>query len=307
MTFFVFLFLAIIPLLVDMWTRRPGRESIGRALTWSSIYIASASLFATYLFVAEGADRAGLFASGYVIEKAMSMDNLIIFSAIFAYFGVRPEHEHRILHWGIVGSAVLRMVFIAAGLAAFFIMGRLLDLLFGGFVIITAWKMMGGGESESIDHGARWYIRWTKRIFPVSTEMNGQFFVREPHGLLKRVPSATPLLFCLIAIEFTDIAFAFDSVPAVIGITRDAMLAYSAVMFAVLGLRSLYFVLESLKSHTEYLAKSVTAILYYVGGKMILHGIADITIPTSVTMGVIFGCLLIGGIAGAFVHKTERA
>lgn len=291
MTLLVFLILAIGVMLVDVYTREPGIESLKRSTTWSAIYIASSLVFATYLFVAEGSARATLFLSAYTIEKAMSMDNLIIFGAIFSYFGVRAEHEYRVLHWGIIGSAVLRFVFIAAGLAMTFVFGRILDLAFGAFVIWTAIKMMQSSEPQQIDHNGRWYIRWTIRIFPVSTEMTGRFFIKHRFRLL---PAVTPLFFCLLAVEFTDIAFAFDSVPAVIGLTRDTMLAYSSVMFAVLGLRSLYFVLEALKRYTESLSHAVMVILCFVGGKMLVHGLTGYDISAQVTLGFIVGCLLVG-------------
>lgn len=295
MTLIVFILLALLPILADLYSRRPGVESLSRATTWSMIYISSAMVFAAYLFLFEGPNRAGLFLSAYTIEKAMSLDNLIIFTTIFAYFGVKPEHEHRVLHWGIAGSAVLRFVFIAAGLVMFFVFGRVLDLAFGAFVCWTAYKMLTGdaGDGE-IDHEKRWYIRWTRKIFPVSTQMNGQFFVRDRVGPLNRVPCVTPLLFCLIALEFMDIAFAFDSMPAVIGVTRDPMLVYSAVMFAVIGLRSLYFVLEALKRYTAALGQSVIAILGFVGGKMMVHGIFGYEIPVRWTMGVIVMTLVAG-------------
>lgn len=295
MTILALLALAFIPVVIDMWTRRPGEESVSRAVAWSSIYVLSALTFALYLFLMVGQAPASLFLAGYVTEKALSMDNLIVFAATFAYFGVKGEYQHRVLHWGIIGSAVLRLIFIAVGLAAFFMLGRILDLLFGFFVIWTAWKMMGGSDDAGeIDHSKRWYIRWSNRLFPAVPDMDGRFIVRIQRGPLQRCPAATPLLFCLIAIEFTDIAFAFDSVPAVIGITRDAVLAYSSVMFAVVGLRAMYFVLEALKRYTQWLGTAVTTILYFVGGKMVLHAVTGIDIPPMATLAVIGACLAIG-------------
>lgn len=302
MTILVFILLAFGPLLVDLYHRRVEREPLGRAVKWSAIYISGAILFFLYLLLAEGPARASLFVSAYTIEKAMSMDNLIVFSAVFAYFGVRPEHEYRVLHWGIIGSAVLRLIFIGAGLIAFFVFGRILDLLFGIFVIWTAWKIFAAGNEEvDIDHHARWYIRLVKHAFPVSTVMNGQFFVKRT-GILDRVPAATPLLFCLIAIEVTDIAFAFDSMPAVIGITRDTVLAYSAVMFAVVGLRSMYFVLAALKRYTDSLSAAVMGILCFVGVKMVIHGLLNVELPAWVTLFVIAVCVA-AGIGAGLVKK----
>lgn len=297
---FIFLVLSVTPLVVDMFTRKQehiGREPLSRALTWSGVYVMAALIWAGWLAMTYGADYSTLFLSGYAIEKAMSMDNLIIFTAVFAYFGVQPEHEHRVLHWGVIGSAVLRFVFIAVGLAAFFIFGRVLDLAFGLFVCWTAWKILKSTDEEQhIDHGKRWYIRLLKRWLPVSVTMDGRFFVTGNGwgGVLDRIPAITPLFMCLVAIEFTDIAFAFDSVPAVIGITRDSLIAYSAVMFAVLGLRSLYFVLEALKRYTSSLNKAVIAILFFVGGKMILHALLNVDVDAGMTLIVILLCLSVG-------------
>lgn len=303
MTALVFALLIIGPLILDMWTREPGPEPMWRALAWSAIYVASAMTFGAYLYCAEGLPRATLFFSGYAIEKAMSMDNLIIFGSIFAYFGVRAEHQHRVLHWGIVGSAVLRLIFIAAGLVAFFVFGRILDLAFGLFVIVTAWKMRVDSEAEEIDHSSRWYCRWLKHVLPVSTEMTGRFFTNV--GIYRRMTAATPLLFCLIALEFTDIAFAFDSVPAVLGITRDSMIAYSSVMFAVVGLRSMYFVLEAMKRYTTSLSTAVMGVLYFVGVKMLVHGLFNIDISPLITVAVILCFLAAGVVASALTSQNN--
>lgn len=294
MTILVFILLAFGPVLADMYNRAPGLESLSRAFRWSAIYIASAMVFAGYLFLSSGPGYASLFLSGYLIEKAMSVDNLIVFGAVFAYFGVEAEYQHRVLHWGIVGSAVLRLAFISAGLAATFIFGRFMDGLFGAFVFATAYKVMGGGGDSVIDHDQRWYMRWARHLLPVSTVVDGRFFVRDGGRILRRFPAATPLLFCLIAIEITDIAFAFDSVPAVIGVTKDIVLAYSSVMFAVVGLRSMYFVLEALKRYTEALAFSVMLILYFIGGKMLVHALTNYEISAHITLVVIFACLSVG-------------
>lgn len=301
MTILVFIVLSLGVLFADISTRKPGPESLSRSIAASLTYVITAMIFAAYLYFVEGGARATLFLSAYTIEKAMSMDNLIIFSAVFSYFGVQPEYEYRVLHWGIIGSAVLRFIFIAAGLALVFVFGRLLDLAFGVFVIYTAYKMLGSTDAEQIDHNSRWYIRWTKKILPVSPIMNGQFFIREKLGFNIGYPAATPLFFCLLAVEFTDIAFAFDSVPAVIGLTRDTVLAYSSVMFAVLGLRSMYFVLEALKQYTEALSKAVICILLFVGGKMALHGLLNIEIPAYATLAIILICLA-GGIIASVLN-----
>ncbi len=282
-----FLILCFGPLLIDMYHRRDGQISLRAAAVWSSVYVGSAALFAVFLYVFRGAADASLFLSGYAIEKALSVDNLLVFGAIFAYFGVARQYQYRVLHLGIIGSVVLRLAFVLCGLFMFALFGRVLDIVFGIFVIATAAKIDGGGDTPKIDHASRWYIRWTKRFIPVTSEESDKLFIRTQRGWFKAVPTATPLFLCLIAIEFTDIAFAFDSVPAVIGVTKDIILAYSAIMFAVVGLRSLYFVMDALLRYTSNLQYAIMGLLLFVGVKLIIHGIFNVDMPPFLTLAAV--------------------
>lgn len=305
MTIIVFVLLAFGPLLVDMYHRRDGVVSLKTAGIWSSVYVSSALLFALFLLMHDGKDSASRFVSGWAIEKSLSIDNLLVFGAIFVYFGIQPKLQYRVLHMGIIGSVFLRLLFVSAGLFMFFVFGRLLDIVFGIFVIITAAKIEtdGDGPVPDIDHNQRWYIRWTKRFLPVSPDPSEKFFVRTSRWSLKAVPTATPMFLCLIAIEITDIMFAFDSVPAVIGITKSTMLSYAAIMFAVIGLRSLYFVLDALTRYTVYLQSAIMIVLMIVGLKLIVHGVTGWEMPQWITFACVCAAVVYAVLFSLFIPK----
>jgi tellurite resistance protein TerC len=294
MTLFLFVVLAFGPLVLDLYHRKDGEVSLSSATIWSCIYVGSALLFASFLYVLSGVSAANLFLSGYAIEKSLSLDNLMVFAAIFAYFGIPDRNRYRVLHYGIAGSVVLRLLFISFGLAMFAVFGRLLDLAFGVFVIWTATRLDKETDHATVDHGSRWYIRWTKKVLPVTPEASDRFFLRAKRGWFDAAPTATPLFLCLVAIEFTDIAFAFDSVPAVIGVTRDPLLVYAAIMFAVIGLRSLYFVMDALMRYTHNLQAAIMVVLLFVGVKMLVHGVLGKNIPAGVTLLVVVSAIAWG-------------
>lgn len=296
MSLIVFISLALIPLVFDMYLhRRQSNVGLREASVWSAIYVACALLFAGYL-ATESLERASLFLSGYAIEKALSVDNLMIFAAIFSYFGIRPEHQHRVLHWGIVGSVVLRLLFVATGVTMMVFLGRPLEFVFGVFVLWTSWKLWNdaGDGVDAIDHEARWYIRLTRRFIPIAADVTDKFFIFH---------KITTMFLCLIAIEFTDIAFAFDSVPAVIAVTREPLLVYASIMFAILGLRSLYFVMEALKKYLINLQNSVTAVLGFIGFKLLAHGLVGFEIGPVVSPCVVLGLLAYGVVSSLWQRE----
>lgn len=274
MTVIVFLALALVPLWVDIRSNHRD-QTLGDALWWSLMYISAALTFAGYLFLFHGLSDASLFLTGYLLEKTLSVDNLIVIGATLAYFGITGKDQHRALHWGIAGSVILRLLFVLAGIGMFMVFGRLLEIAFGLFIAWTAVKLLGGEDVAPIQHEARWYTRLAKRLFPQSTHL-------------------ATLIICIVAIEFTDITFAFDSVPAVIAVTRDPLLAYSAIMFAVLGLRSLYFVLETLKQHLTHLTKAVVVVLFFVAAKLLVSGLFDWDIGPTLSLCIVLGVLGVG-------------
>jgi tellurite resistance protein TerC len=277
------IFFAVIGLSVylDLFAHRKATEiSVGDAARWSVFWIALALLFYGYLAVRFSKDWADLYLAGYVLEKSLSVDNLMVFMAIFASFGIKGVLQHRILYWGIIGALVLRAVFVAAG-TGLFLASPYVGFLFAAFVIWSAVKMLqsGGDDDEEIeDYSNHWSVRLTGKLMPIYTRLHvDRFFVKHDEVIARGMESATtrsglryatPAFLCLMAIETSDIAFAFDSVPAVIAMTQEPLLVYAAMIFAILGLRSLYFVLAALTKYLVHLEKAVIALLFFIGIKM---------------------------------------
>ncbi len=287
-------------LVADLRAHRNHKSiTLPDAMAWSMIYIGAAMVFAVYLWTSQGVGDMTLFLTGYGLEKALSVDNLMVFGAVFAYFGVKPEYHHRILHFGVLGAMVFRLLFVTIGVAALALIGRPMEIVFGAFVAWSALKLwQGDEEAGEVDHASRWYIRFTKTWLPVTSQTDGHRFFS-----LKR---ATPLFLCLIAIEITDVMFSFDSVPTVIAVTKSPILIYSAMVFAILGLRSLYFVLEALKQYLTHLNLAVIGILFFVAFKLFIHGAAGLEIGPGVTAGVVFGLLSVAALASWKVRGFPR-
>jgi tellurite resistance protein TerC len=268
--------------------------TIKNSLIWSGIWIGLALCFSGYLWYSYGVDKSSAFLAGYFLEKSLSIDNLFVMMAIFGSFGIINTYQHRALYYGILGALVLRMLFIAFGtsLAA---LSEWVLVGFGAFVLFTAWKMYSadGGNEEIEDYSDHYAVKWTKKIFPVSLKLDGHNFFTLENG--KRF--ATPLFLSLVCIEFSDVAFAFDSVPAVIAVTKDPLLVYTSNIFAILGLRSLYFVLMSAKDCLVHLEKAVIGILVFIGLKMILGAFGIIHISPNVSLAVVLGGLTLGILA----------
>lgn len=296
MDYLVFLSLILIPYIADsLYHKNKTDVSLKDATAWTLIYVGAALLFFGYLFFADR-EKSILFLTGFVLEKVLSVDNLIVIGSIFVYFGIPHNNQHKVLHYGILGAAAFRLLFIFCGITLFKTLGQVVEAAFGGLIIWTAYKMLSGNdEPEEVDHNSRWYIRYTKKILPISPNVSDSFFVKE--GGLK----ATPLFLCLIAVEFTDILFAFDSVPTIIAVSQDTLVVYSAIMFAILGLRNLYFVLEALKKYLYYLQTAVSVVLFYIGFKLLAHGLLHYKIDPFLSLGVVLGILLCG-VIGSLVR-----
>jgi len=299
-TLAVFLGLVAGTLVADLRAHRNHKSiTLPDAMAWSMIYIGAALVFAVYLALNEGIGDMTLFLTGYGLEKALSVDNLMVFGSVFAYFGVKPDYHHRILHFGVLGAMVSRLLFVTIGVGALALIGRPMEIVFAAFVAWSALKLaQGGEEGGEVDHSSRWYIRGVKTWLPVTSQCDGHRFFS-----LRR---ATPLFLCLIAIEVTDIMFSFDSVPTVIAVTKSPMLIYSAMVFAILGLRSLYFVLEALKQYLTHLNLAVIGILAFVAFKLAIHGIGGLDISPAVTAGVVFGMLGIAALTSWKVRGFPR-
>jgi len=251
------------------------------ALVWSVVWVALAMLFNAGIYAVLGPEAAGEFLAGYLIEKSLSVDNLFVFLVIFAYFAVPREHEARILIWGIVGAVVLRAAFIVGG-AALLERFHWMIYLFGGFLILTGVKMLiKRGEG---DPGRNPVVRLFRRLFPVSGHLDGQRFFTRLDGRL----AATPLFVVLLAVETTDVIFAVDSIPAIFAITTDPFIVFTSNVFAILGLRSLYFLLAEAAGYFRFLKYGLVLILWFVGLKMVLSDVVKIPVWCSLaTIGTI--------------------
>lgn len=319
------LFFSIVALSVwlDLRTHKGVREiTVRDAALWSAFWIGLALSFYGYLWLRFGQRWADLYLTGYVLEKTLSVDNLMVFIAIFASFGIKDALQHRILYWGIIGAVVFRAVFVAIGTGLFHA-SPWVGFLFAAFVIWSAIKMLSMEEDgdEIEDYTDHWSVKLTRRWLPVFPKRNGVRFTVSQKEARKIDASAisgkakwmvTPAFLCLAVIETSDIAFAFDSVPAVIAVTQEPLLVYAAMIFAILGLRSLYFVLAALTRYLVHLGKAVIAILFFIGGKMALQswnhaiGPTGFEIDPSVSLWIVLGTLSIGVMA-SLMAKDQKA
>lgn len=301
-------------ILVDFFGHKENKEiGIKSALAWSAFWIALAFAYYGFIWLEYGKDFASLFLSGYVLEKSLSVDNLMVFMAIFASFGIKSTHlQHKILLWGIAGAIVFRGIFVAAGTAIFNLHWGF-QVLFG---LIVAWSALaiikGDDDEEDVDYSKHWATRLVGKILPVHPGLDGEKFITIKNG----IKYATPALLCVFVVEFTDVIFSFDSVPAVIGVTQEPLLVYSAMLFAILGLRALFFVLSVAVKYLVHLEKAVAVVLVFVGAKLIYHPFGETLnakwsflphdISANVSLCIVLGTLALGIVASlVFPEKKE--
>ena len=262
---------------------RPG-HAIGfrKAVAWSLIYIAQAAVFAAILYFWQGRQSTLEFVTGYVVELSLSVDNLFVFLVIFNYFAVPEELQHRVLFWGILGALILRGIFIGAGVGLIHRFHWLL-FVFGTLLIYSGIRVCLAGEHQ-VDPASNPVVKMLRKWIPVTKEYRGaRFFVRNPQGNGRLY--ATPLLIVLVVIETTDVLFAVDSIPAVLAITLKAFIVYTSNVFAILGLRSMYFAVAGLMKLFRFLHYGLAVILILVGVKMLLGDYFEI--PIGVTLGTL--------------------
>ncbi len=263
--------------------RHAARESLRRSILWSVFWVGLGVGFAGFVAYARGGDAAFAYLTAFLIEKSLSVDNLFVFLALFTYFGVADRFQHRVLFWGIVGALVMRGVFIFAGVALLNRFHWLIYIL--GTVLLATGAKLGLSGEEEVHPENNAIVRWASRTLPVAGEMHGEhFFVRRGGRLL-----VTPLVLVLIAIETTDVMFAVDSVPAVLAVSRDPFVVYSSNIFAILGLRALYFALVGALRHLRFLRPALAVVLVLIGVKMLLSEVVEI--PTWVSLSVVGGVL----------------
>lgn len=262
---------------------------VKEALLFSAFWIALALAFNAVVWWWQGAEVALQFLTGYLIEKSLSVDNLFVFLLIFSYFAVPAKYQHRVLFWGVLGALVMRFAFIVAG-AALIERFHWLIYVFGAFLIFTGLRM-ARKDDEEIHPEKNPVVNFVRRALPVTPSyQGGRFFVRDMGRLM-----ATPLLIVLVMVETTDVLFALDSIPAIFAVTTDPFIVYSSNVFAILGLRSLFFALAGVMGLFHYLKYGLSMVLSFIGAKMVLTDI--IHIPIGVSLLVIAGILVVSVVA----------
>lgn len=277
--------------------RREHVISLREAATWSAVWVSLGVAFGGVIWWAYGAQAGGEYFAGFLIEKSLAVDNIFVFALIFSYFAVPRQYQHRVLFFGVLGALVFRAVFIAAG-AALIGQFQWVLYLFGAFLVLTGVKMYRQ-RSGHVDPSDNPLLRAARRLIPSTPHYHGKrFWVRQDGRWL-----ATPLFFVLILIETMDIVFAVDSIPAIFAVTTDPFLVFTSNTFAILGLRSLYFLLADLMHRFIYLKAGLSAILVFVGAKMLLLDV--VKIPIALSLAVIFSCLAVAVVASLRATGAE--
>ena len=288
--------LIMLALDLGVFHRKNHEVSLKEALTWTAVWISLALVFNGFIFYRFGEELAVQFLTGYLIEKSLSVDNIFVIILIFSYFQVPLIYQHKVLFLGILGALVMRAIFIFAGIELIHRFHWLI-YIFGGFLIITGIRMLFSQETK-IDPDKNFFVRLIKMIIPITSDYHQSKFVVRQEGRLW----ATPLLLALIVVEGTDLIFAVDSIPAILAISDDPFIVYTSNVFAILGLRSLYFAVAGIEKFFKYLKYGLAVILVFVGTKM---AVADFfKIPVEVSLGVI--AFILGVSMVASVRKTKR-
>jgi len=283
---------------LGVFHRRNHVVKFREALLWSAMWIALAAVFAVIVYFWHGRGSALEFVTGYVIELSLSVDNLFVFLLIFRYFQVPTVHQHKVLFWGILGALVMRAVFILAGVGLIRQFHWII-YVFGALLVYSGIKLFRQ-ENAEIHPEKNPLLRLFRRWIPVTKDYEGdKFFVRRP-GLY-----ATPLFVVLLVVETTDVLFAVDSIPAILAITLDAFIVYTSNVFAILGLRSMYFALAGMMELFHYLHYGLSLVLIFVGGKMLVSHYY--TIPTEIALGTVAGILVISVVASMLNPRKAKA
>ena len=319
----LFYVLVLIMLLADlkMFAKKGQHEvSISEALKMTAVWIGVSLIFCAGIYIFYPIDpheKAMEFLAGYLIEKSLSMDNLFVFLMLFSFFGIKRKYQHEVLFWGIFGALILRSIFIFAGTAMISRFEWILGL-FGIFLIYTGVKMFSHEEDEHVDPSKNIFVKVFKNFFPVTDQMHeDHFFVTESGRRL-----ATPLFIALIVIETTDVAFAVDSIPAVFSVSRDPFIVLTSNIFAILGLRALYFALAAIARYFTYIKYGLGIILSFVGIKMLLAmdeymnafgqligfnlSMPHIEVSTPLSLAIIFGVLVLSMLLSVIVSRSNN-
>lgn len=282
-----FVFLILFDILV--LHRKDHSPSLREASTQSIVWIALGIGLGALFWPLYGADAAGQYFSGYIIEKSLSIDNVFAWSVILSYFAIPKKYQHRVLFWGVVGALVMRIIFIFAGIAAIEKFEPIL-IVFGGLLLWSGFKILTHDHGVEVNPAKSYFVRLMRKFIPVSHKLDGHKLFTHENG--KRV--ATMLFIALLAIEFTDLLFAVDSVPAILAVSRDPFIVFASNAAAILGLRALYFVFDKIKDRFWLLNKALGLLLIGVGIKMVIspselfgRGWLGIHVPTNVSLAII--------------------
>jgi tellurite resistance protein TerC len=289
--------LAMLALDLGVFHRKAHEVSVREATIWSAVWIALAMVFNVFVYFTRGAEQGIQFFTGYVIEKSLSVDNIFVIALIFSFFAVPKLYQHRVLFWGILGALVMRAAFIAAG-AALLERFHWILYVFGAFLLFTGIRMaLHRDEEIHPEHNP--VLKLVRRMIPVTNDYEGHhFFVRKAATLM-----ATPLFLVLVLVETTDLIFAVDSIPAIFAVTQDPFIVYTSNIFAILGLRSLYFVLAGVMSKFVYLKLGLSAILGFVGSKMLIVELYKV--PAMVSLLVVLSILTLAIVASVLKNRRD--
>ncbi len=284
---------------LGVFHKKSHKVSIKESLAWTGVWITLAMCFNAWVYYKMGPQKGIEFFTGYIIEKALSVDNIFVISLIFTYFRVPSQYQHRVLFWGVLGALFFRIIFIYAGVALISKFNWMI-YVFGVFLVYTGVKMLKD-EEKHVEVEANPVIVFVKKFWKISPDFDGERFRTTVNG----VKHFTPLFLVLVMIETTDIIFAVDSIPAILAITPDPYIVFTSNVFAILGLRSLYFALNGIMEMFEYINYALSGILVFVGLKMIISGWYHI--PTAISISVILG-LLIGSVLASiyFPRKNKK-
>ena len=291
--------LVLLALDLLVFHRKPRAIKFREAVAWSIFWVLLAAAFAVLVCLRGGSQKALEFTTGYIIEESLSIDNLFIFLLIFRFFKVEDELQHKILFWGIIGALVTRGIFIVVGVS---LLRRFewIVYLFGAFLVYTGIRLFTQNEQE-VHPEKNPVLKLVRRFVRVTDNyVNGKFFVRQGGELW-----ATPLFFMLLVVESTDVLFATDSIPAVLAVTPDPFIVYTSNVFAILGLRSIYFALAGMMGIFHYLSEGLAVILVFIGAKMLLSHF--FVIPTAWALGVVAGILAISVVASLMFPEKKVA
>jgi tellurite resistance protein TerC len=275
--------------------RKAHAVSIKESLTWTAVWITLSMLFNLFIYYYFDKEKALEFFTAYLVEKSLSIDNIFVMIMIFSYFRVPDAYQHKVLFWGILGALVMRVIFIFAGIELIHKFHWLI-YVFGGFLVITGIRMVSG-DDKPMNPEKNPLVKMVRKVFPVTESFEGDnFFIKRDHKIW-----ATPLFVVVVLIEGTDLIFAVDSIPAIISISEDTFIVYTSNVFAILGLRSLYFALAGIEKYFIYLKYGLAAILVFVGVKMCI--VDFYKIPVEISLIVISFLLAISIIASVLVKK----